>query len=101
MIVGFGNIGGEVVLVGAAQTTIAIEGESRSMNLVGTALDGCLGDDTAGATELCRSLRVGDAELTHRFYRRKEVDSVDHSFVVVQAIEQEVVGLRTKTVSRK
>ncbi len=71
------------------------------MNLVGAGLDGGLNDGAAGAAELGRGGGGVDAEFLGAVEIGEELERVDEGFVVVDAVEDEVVGLRAETVGGK
>ena len=71
------------------------------MPLVGTGLDCGVDDAAAGTSELGRGDVGFDAELLNGVRSGEEDNSVDQRFVVVEAVEQKVVCLRTKSVDRQ
>ena len=71
------------------------------MNFIGTRFDRCDDQSPTGAPELCGSNAGLDAELVDGIRRREEDDRVDERFVVVNAIEDEVVVLRPQAVYRE
>ena len=68
------------------------------MYLVSTALYGCLRQNTTNATELGRSQRVGRTKLCQSFHIWKQNDRVYERFVVIDAVQNEAVGLGTQTI---
>src|SRR6185436_2402600 len=70
---------------------VAVELEERSVQLVGATLGHHVNHAARGPAELGRK-RVGlDAHFLDGVYRRPDDDGADEAFVVVEAVDQEVV----------
>ena len=72
--------------------------ECGAVNGIRARLDGVLDDGSACTAELGRRGGSIDAELLRAFEIGKELECVDEGFVVVDAVQNEVVGLRTEAV---
>ena len=81
--------------------TAAAEQKRGTMQGVASRLDAGLQNRAAALAELCGRNAGVDLEFLDRLCRREEDNAVDESVVVVDAVEDEIVGLRTQAVCRQ
>ena len=87
----------EVGVIGV-ESAITDELECRSVDLVAPRLDGGLDDSATSTSEFGRSYRRIHLKFLRGFHRREDVNGVDQTVIVVQAVQNEVVGLRSQSV---
>ena len=79
----------------------AVKPEGRTVNIIGPGLGGNLHHGSSGSSKLSRGDAGRRFEFGDVFDRRDDDQGVDHRVVVVEAIEQVVVGLRAQTIDSK
>jgi hypothetical protein len=82
------------------EQTGAPELERRAMNSIDSRFDRGLRDGAAGASKFCWSRTRIHAKFLRTFDIREKVKRIHQRLIVVDAVENIVVGLRPKPVGR-